>query len=594
MRTFTVVLAVMVVGSLSGCRSVKSRPSSEHARQVSTNPNDPFFSISYSQTDIGRAEQRQPQPDAIDRLFPQNGPLGDIMEQNTNRPPQTVDTRPAAPSPRARAAVPRGQGQPMAPAPITRMEAPETVAITESGPHHVSLIYPSPEYGIIKLDKLMPQEVDLNVPFKYSMILTNLTNATLANVVLTETLSAGFQFKGATPVPQQTGNQLVWRMDSLGPKASEQIEISGIPSNLDTLKHSTAVTYAVAASSNIRVVQSTLELTRKVPSEALLGDPIQVEYIVKNTGSGTAQDVKVVEPLPSGMTTADGKNEVKFDVGLLRAGQSQTFTAQLKAARTGTFVNKAKVLSSSNAQAESPAMPVQIRRPVLAITRSSPERVYLGRPVTYEISVLNRGDGPANDTVLEDLLPTGVTDIQASPEADVSGARLTWTLGSIPPNTAKAVRVSYKPTATGILNGTTTAKAHCAEAATATVRTAIVGIPAIRLNVTDLEDPVEVGGTVTYVITASNEGSASDHNIRITCDLEDKVQYVSSSGPSQVSQTGHTLSFVQLRALAPSEKATWRVVGKALQSGSVRFKVTLSSDDLSRPIEETEATFLYQ
>jgi len=574
------------VWSVLGCHGTKPRPSNPPSKRVDTNPTDPFFSISYSQAEMGRPEHRQAESDSIDRLFPQNGPIGNIMAQNTFNPARAG----AGPRPGAT----QGPGQSMT-APMTpaRIEASDTVVTADSGPHHISLIYPSPEYGIIKLDKLIPQEVDLNIPFKYSIILTNLTNATLTNVVLMETIATSFQFKGATPVPQQAGNQLIWRMDSLGPKASERIEIFGIPSNLDSLKHSTAITYAMEASSNIRVVQSTLELTRKVPAEALVGDSFQVEYVVKNTGSGTAQDVKIVEAIPSGMSTSDGKNEVRFDVGTLRSGQSRSFTAQLKAARTGSFVSKARVFSSSNAQAESAAIPVQIRRPVLVISQKGPERVYLGRPVNYEISVVNQGDGPANDTVLEDLLPTGVTDIQASPDAEVSGTKLTWAMGTIPPNSAKAVRISYKSKATGILTTTATANARCADSAGATVRTAIVGIPAIRLDVIDLEDPVEVGGTVTYVITAVNEGTASDHNLRVSCDLEDKLQYISSSGPSQATLTGRTLNFTQLRSLGPSDKVAWRVVAKAMGAGSIRFKVTLNSDELSRPIEETEATFLY-
>lgn len=594
MRKFTVILGAMLVCSALSCHGAKSRPSSQSSRRLSSNSQDPFYSINYSQAGVGRSEDRQVQPESIDQLFPQNGPIGNIMAQNTfNTRPQDMDTNPAMPVSRQRAGMPQAQSQ-RAPMPVARSKAPDIVAIPDSGPHHLSLIYPSPEYGIIKLDKLIPQEVDLSIPFKYTIIITNLTNAMLTNVVLTEMIAPSFQFKGATPLPQQAGNQLVWRMDSLGPKTSEKIEISGIPSNLDTLKHSTGITYTVGTSSNIRVVQSTLELTRKVPAEALLGDAIQVEYVVKNTGSGTAQDVTIIESLPAGISTQDEKNEVRFNVGGLRSGQSRTLTAQLKAARTGTFIGKAKVVSSSNAQAESASMPVQIRQPVLVISQKGPGRVYLGRSVNYEISVVNQGDGPANDTVLEDVIPADVTDIQASPEADISGTKLSWALGTLPPNSAKAVRVSFKPMATGVFTNTTMAKAHCADSNETTVRTEVVGIPSIRMEVIDLEDPVEVGGTVTYIISAVNEGTAPDHNIRIICDLEDKLEYVSSSGPNQASLKGRTLSFSQLKTLGPTEKATWRVVTKAIRPGSIRFKVTLSSDELSRPIDQTEATFLYE
>ena len=120
-----------------------------------------------------------------------------------------------------------------------------------------------------------------------------------------------------------------------------------------------------------------------------------------------------------------------------------------------------------------------------------------------------------------------------------------------------------------------------------------MGIPVIRIDVVDLEDPIELGRNVTYIITAANDGSAPDHNLRLVCQLEDELQYVSSSGATQASVMGQTLNFVQLRTLAPNTKATWRIVAKAVRAGDIRFKATLTSDELTRPIEETEASYLY-
>jgi uncharacterized repeat protein (TIGR01451 family) len=425
--------------------------------------------------------------------------------------------------------------------------------------------------------------------------MTNLTNTILTNVVVTETLAPNFMLKGALPVPQQLGsNQLVWKMDSLGPKASERMEISGTAASLEPLRHSTTITYGLATVSSISVVQSSLELARKVPMEALLGDPFQVEYVVKNTGTGSARELSIVEPLPAGMTTAEGANEVKFEIPSLRAGQSQAFTAQLKAARTGTFLGKATAYANGNGQVESVAMPVTIRKPVLVVNRSGPERIYLGRAVTYDLTVQNQGDGAAANATLENVLPTGVTNIQATPVAEVAGGKLTWTLGTIPGKSSKTVRVSFKPATTGLLNSTATVTARAAEPANAAFHTSVVGAPGVRLHLVDQEDPQQVGGAITYVVRAVNEGSASDHGIHVTCELEDSIQYVSSSGPTPGSLAGRTLNFGQLRSLGPGEEASWRVVVKAVRAGSVRFKVTLSSEGLSRPVEETEATLLYE
>ena len=52
--------------------------------------------------------------------------------------------------------------------------------------------------------------------------------------------------------------------------------------------------------------------------------------------------------------------------------------------------------------------------------------------------------------------------------------------------------------------------------------------------------------------------------------------------------------FQPLATLAPKAKATWRVKVKSVGGGDVRFRVSMTSDQLGRPVEETEATNFYQ
>jgi len=237
---------------------------------------------------------------------------------------------------------------------------------------------------------------------------------------------------------------------------------------------------------------------------------------------------------------------------------------------------------------------VTVRTPLLTIERKGPERIYLGRPIAYQITVSNQGDGPANKTILEEVLPPDAQDIQSDPPADVSGARLVWDLGTIPAKGSRTVQVSFKPAATGVVTSTSTAKAMFTEKTSISARTAVLGVPAIRLDVVDLEDPAEVNGQIIYVVTVTNEGSASDHNLQLVCELDDKLAYLSSTGPTKVGSTEKTVSFAQLRAIGPKEKVSWRVVTKASAAGRVWFKASLTSETITRPLEETEATFVYQ
>ncbi|MCK4518041.1 DUF11 domain-containing protein, partial [Candidatus Babeliales bacterium] len=227
---------------------------------------------------------------------------------------------------------------------------------------------------------------------------------------------------------------------------------------------------------------------------------------------------------------------------------------------------------------------------------SGPARRYLGRSVSYEITLTNKGDAPASDIVLKDTVPAGVTGVVASDNGVIASNNsiIVWNIPVLKPGATKKVTVSYRPTKVGTVRDTASASAKCAEGVKASAKTVIAGIPAVLLEVIDVDDPVELGGTTTYVITATNQGSAVGTNISIVCTLEDNEEYVSSSGATAGSLAGAKVTFVPLKKLAPKAKATWKIVVKAVKEGDVRFKVTMNTDQLTRPVEETEATHLYK
>ncbi len=481
--------------------------------------------------------------------------------------------------------------------PSTREPVVESklVAIDGVGSSVISRTYPWAECGIIHLEKTVPKEVGLNRTFDYFIKVTNLTDVKLTDILITEELSDNFDFTSASPAAKEDLNKLVWEIPSLGPKASKLITVSGMATQTEPLEQSTnVITPIIPAHASIRVVQPRLELTKTTPVEALLCEPIPVVFVVANSGTGSARNVKIVETLPPGLLTFDGNSKLVFDVGTLTEGQSQQFSAELRATRTGSYTSKAVASSTTGLSAKSAETTTVVDMPVLTITNNGPQQQYLGRTLTYEIIVANNSTIPAKNTVIEDNIPEGVTSTEASTGAKLSGSKLIWELGTLAPNTFKKVRVSYLPTEAGTLTNSATATAYCSEAVTASVNTLIAGISAVALEVVDVDDPVKVGARTTYVISVTNQGSAAATNVHIACILEDNVQYVSSAGATAGSAEGQRLNFFPLSTLAPKAKAAWRVVVRAVRPGDVRFKVVLNVDQLTRPVQETESTYLYE
>jgi len=303
--------------------------------------------------------------------------------------------------------------------------------------------------------------------------------------------------------------------------------------------------------------------------------------------------VQIVDRLPAGWQSADGKTDWVFDVGALAPGQTRQVTGSLKAVKTGEYVNKAVARAQGGVTAEATATTF-VRQPVLAIAKTGPAKQYFGRPITYEITVTNKGDAPAAQAVVEDTIPSGAQGVQMEPAGTVSGAKVLWQLGTLAVNAAKKVRITYTPAEAESVTQASMATGICAEPVSATAKTMLFGVAAVLLEVVDTDDPVLVGGRTTYRITVVNQGSCPSTKVQITAIVEDTEEILAGNGPTPVTVEGRTARFAPLATLAPKAQATWQVTIKALKAGDVRFRATMTTAELERNVEETEATRLYE
>ena len=136
-------------------------------------------------------------------------------------------------------------------------------------------------------------------------------------------------------------------------------------------------------------------------------------------------------------------------------------------------------------------------------------------------------------------------------------------------------------------------KGACAPLAASSCSTEIRGVPGILIEVVDVEDPVQVGENVTYIITATNQGSIPGTNLKLTCMLPPAQEFVSASGMTRGEAQKRTIHFEPLPMLGPKERASWQVVVKAVQQADARFRTEVLSDQFERPIIEMESTHQY-
>lgn len=451
-----------------------------------------------------------------------------------------------------------------------------------------------PLTSVLGIEKGMPNETRLNQNFNYRILVTNLTANTLESVVLYEDFGQNLEYYASTPSASTGGGRISWVLGTMAPRETRNIVVTAKPAAEGTVGACASVTYATSFCANVPVVSPKLKIVKTGPAEVVRCDEIVYNIEVSNVGTGAINNVRVIDTLPKGMTTVEGRNVFEAAVGTLEAGQMKRYSFRAEVGSKGKFENRAVATGDGDLTAESALVSVTAREPALEITMSGPKEIFLAVPVTFEITVTNKGDTAATDTVLESATPSGAALVAASDGATAVGGKVLWKLGTIAVGASRKVSMTLRGDQPVSLRNLVTAKAYCASAVTATADTVVRGIPAILLEVVDLSDPIRVGDNVTYQITVTNQGSAMDHNITLVCTLEENQQFVSVSGATSGRVAGNVITLAPLAQLAPKAEAVWNVTVKNVTTGDVRFTVAMRSDNITRDVEETEATNVWR
>jgi uncharacterized repeat protein (TIGR01451 family) len=399
---------------------------------------------------------------------------------------------------------------------------------------------------------------------------------------------------GSYPQAEIRDGVATWRLGTMAVRESRLIQARAVTSEVGPLTFCSDTQYRAPLCSTVASTRPELLLSLEVPVEGTPCDALPVRLSVRNTGTGQCRDVRVQYQLPEGMAGPDERRMYGYQVGDLPPGEVRSAQIAVRALRTGTFQHQAVAVSAEGLRTEA-AAETRVVAPILTVTQTGTDEQLTGRDMVYSFSVRNAGDGIARNVVVEDVLPTGARVVSARPSAvyAADAERVTWRLAALPPGMSMDFALTVRADAAGTVANRVSARADCAQDAAASYASRVKGIPAILLEVVDQDDPIEVGGRDTYVITVTNQGTAPCTNLVVKCVLEDYVHYASSEGPTTAAAAGQDVVFGPLPVLEPKGVAVWQVTCNALKAGDARFRVLLTSDQLMRPVEETESTHLY-
>jgi uncharacterized repeat protein (TIGR01451 family) len=428
----------------------------------------------------------------------------------------------------------------------------------------------------------------------YTITVSNDSSIPASNVVVSDMLPSGLSYVSSSPAGAASGNSMSWSLGTLSGSQSINVQ-ARVTATEGTITNCAEVRGDCEVSDrdcvDFQVGTPVISIEKECPDRVTACDTINYTLVVRNSGSYAAENVEITDQLPDGIVTENGRRTVVVPVGRLEPGQARRAPFTARAERAGTFTNTATV-TADGGLSDSASCTTVVTQPVLSVIKTGPSLRYLGRPATWDITVTNSGDVAANNTMLTDNLPAGVQFGSASDNGSASGGTVTWNLGTLQPGASRTVSVDVTCNSAGTHRNTVTARATCAEASAEAVLE-VKGIPAVLLEVIDQVDPVELGTNTTYEITVTNQGSAVDTNIAITCQIQPEASFVSARGATNGTAENRTVRFAPLPSLAPGAQAKFYVTIRGDQQSDSRFRVSMDTDETESEVEESEATRIY-
>lgn len=468
--------------------------------------------------------------------------------------------------------------------------------------------------------------VGQNVTFTITLRNTGPDDAT--NVVVSDLLPTGLSFISSIPSQGSYNNITgLWTVGTVTNGSTKTLTVIALvvsPSartNTGTVSASdqsdpTSANNTANATETPRL--SDLGVTQAISNPTPnVGDTITFTTVLTNNGPDTGTGISVSIPLPSGLTyissapSQGGFNSATglWTIGTLANGASVTLTVAVLVAGPNPKTDTATISAADQydtVAANNTASVIEIPQQAdLALSKSvSNATPNVGDVIIFTITLSNNGPSAATNVTANDLLPSGLTFLSATPSQGIySSLTGIWTVGMIASGASKTMTIAATVVSPNpLINNAGVAhsdqydpnNANNAASASETPQQANLSL----LKMVDNGSP-RLGSLVTFTIHLSNRGPDTATNVTVS-DLLPAGLTFSSAIPSQGSYSSAT-GIWTVGAVATGQGASLAVVALVTGSGlKTNLAQVLTSDQFdpnstpgnSNPAEDDQASVI--
>jgi uncharacterized repeat protein (TIGR01451 family) len=484
-------------------------------------------------------------------------------------------------------------------APIARKPEPPVAASEEAPPvTHAPIQQPAlvaadtSNVPLISLNWLKTGEVNVGQECTCALVVKNTGKVAAKDVIVEAHFPRTVRLLDAEPLPSDTKDRLGWVFENLDPGAEKTISIKLIPGRRGELATSATVRFTGVASSVLQVEEPQLSVAVAGPREVMLGESTTQVITVSNPGSGVAHDVVVHASIPEGLEHQRGKS-VELAIGSLAAGETREVRLPLAATAGGDSILRIEARGTNLLQKAQTQ--IKVAAPKLKVEVAGPSLRYINRHAQYTVTVTNDGVAATDNVRVVHLVPEGFDYVKSDRggKYDPATASVTWFIGRLEAGQSLQVSCDLNARQTGDYQHHVQASGENGTLAAAKLETKVDGASAIVMEVTDLDDPVEIETQTAYEIRIRNDGSKAAQNLRLACELPAGVELIGAEGPSaQIVEKG-ILNFHPLPELPAGSKVTYRILVSGKTAGNLRLRAKLTTNASTEPLIVEELTKFY-
>jgi uncharacterized repeat protein (TIGR01451 family) len=417
----------------------------------------------------------------------------------------------------------------------------------------------------------------------YTLEYENTGTGEATDVYIKDTIPSDTEYVSSSPgYTSVSGNTYTWYFASIAGKSSGTItlvvKVKVATPDETLLRNEVTLDYNDANGNPYPQESDSADVTVTAPiftfskvadvTTADPGDDITYTLAYKNTGTGEAIDVKIIDTIPAdttlkstnpGYTSSSGDTYV-WELGSVGAGVEGTITIVVTVdayTQDGTLLRNTATLDYSDANGNPyPQMKdtadVTVTAPIMTIEKTAD--VSTADPddeITYTLTYNNLGTGLAINVVIEDTIPAQTEFVSANPAyTSVSGDTYTWEIGDVSGGSGGSITLVVKveigtPDETVLTNEVTLnyddANGNPQSEESDSVDVTVTA-PVMTLDKKADTSTADPGDIILYTIKYENTGTGEATNIWINDTIPAATTFVESN-PTYDSVSGDTYTW---------------------------------------------------